>query len=511
MKKILYPSIGLALLVILIYSCKKYDVDNVEVGGYDAEYAIPLLNTSTTLTNVLENFDTTTFILIGDDGLITLNYKGDVTGKTSEDLFEILSDYELIPIPLEDTATFIPYEEIDGVDIDYAILKSGTIGWAFQSDHDEPVEVTLTLPSITKDGAPYTSTFSAPAGPGALGGNFPFGTPDDLTGYRLETVNDTIYVNYVAHRLNSGIMDTLTACGIIFENLVASYIEGYLGNAIYELDRDTIEIDFFEDWTRGDVYFEDPKLTLTVENSFGIPVRSKANLVEVHTVEGEVLPLESDYLDSIDIAYPSLDQVGEVFDTYFDFNKDNSNIETILSSNPTFVDYDMDAVPNPDSLTSIRGFVTDSSYIKVQVEVELPVWGSADGFVARDTFETNFESYDDVDHVEFKMVTENEIGLNVGMQIYFADENNMLLDSLLPAVETVMTAAPVDNEGNATGVSEKTTFIEFGAERFDKIRTAKRLFVAASFSTVEEGSQSIKVYSEDEVRVRVGMKLGVKR
>jgi len=171
----------------------------------------------------------------------------------------------------------------------------------------------------------------------------------------------------------------------------------------------------------------------------------------------------------------------------------------------------MDAVPNPDSLTSIRGFVTDSSYIKVQVEVELPIWGSANGFAARDTFAVNFDTYDDVDHVEFKMITENEIGLNVGMQIYFADENNVLLDSLLPTVETVMLAAPVDDNGDATDVSEKTTFISFDAARFDKIRNAKQLFLTATFSTIDNGTKSIKVYAEDEVRVRIGMKLGVKK
>ncbi len=506
MKKILPVSLFLGLLLVLAYSCKKYETDNVGISGYDAEYAIPLMSTTTTLTSVLENFDTTTFILIGDDGLITLNYKGDVTGKTATDLFDIISGS--VPFELLDTNYFIPYEPVDGIDIDYAILKTGSFKAGFTNDHLEPVEVTITLPSMTKDGVPFSATFNAPAGPGAFGGN-PFGDGIDVSGYLLETINDTIFINYEAHRLNSGIRDTLPACGIIFTDLTASYLEGYLGNALYELDRDTIEIDFFENWTRGDVVFEDPKLTLTVENSFGIPVRSKANIVDVLTATGEVLELESDFLDSIDVAYPSLAEVGQTKDTYFAFNAQNSNIEEILSASPVSVDYDMDAVPNPDSLTSIRGFVTDSSYIKVQVEVELPIWGSADGFVARDTFATNLDTYDDVSHVEFKIITENEIGLNVGMQIYFADENNVILDSLLSSVETVMEAAPVDDNGNATDVSEKTTFIAFDADRFNNVRSAKKLFLRASFSTVENGTKSIKVYAEDEVRVRVGMKLGI--
>jgi len=292
MKKILPAFLVLVLLITLTYSCKKYETDSIGIGGYDAEYAIPLMNTSTTLTEVLENFDTTTFILIEDDGLITLNYKGDVTGKTATDLFDIISGVALFE--LEDTNYFIEYEPVDGIDIDYAILKTGTFQAGFTNDHPEPVEVTITLPSMTKNGVPFSTSFTAGAGPGAIGGNV-LVDGIDVSGYLLETINDTIFINYEAHRLNSGIIDTLPACAVIFTDLTASYLEGYLGNALYELDRDTIEIDFFENWTRGDVIFEDPKLTLTVENSFGIPVRSKANIVDVLTATGEVLELERNF------------------------------------------------------------------------------------------------------------------------------------------------------------------------------------------------------------------------
>ncbi len=509
MNSLRYPLLFLATL-LAFSACKKYEVDEVEIGAYDAEYAIPLINTSATLQDVLENFDSTTFIQFSDDNLIILNYKGDVNSKTSDDLFQVLSEYELIPIPLEDTATFIPYEPVDGVDLDYAILKSGTLKWGFQSHHTEPVEVTLTLPSMTKNGIPFSAIMS---GPGYSGTGDPFPIFDlngiDLTGYRLEAVNDTIYINYVAHRLNSGIMDTLSSCGITFENLVASYIEGYLGNDLYDLDRDTIEIDFFENWTRGDVYFEDPKLTVTVENSFGLPVRSKANIVNVHTADDQVLALESIYLDSININYPSLSEVGEVKYTYFDFNKENSNVDELLGANPVAVDYDMDAVPNPDSITSIRGFMTDSSYFNAQVEVELPVYGTASGFEARDTFEIDMDM-EDATHAEFKIVAENEIPLDVGVQLYFANDDNVIIDSLLAADEILMAAAPVDADGKSTMAAEKITFSLFDEARFDGVRSATKLFMNARFSTLNNGAQSVKVFADNEVRIRVGMKLGIR-
>lgn len=501
----------LSLIMLCTYSCNKYEGKDVGLGTFDAEYAIPLVNTSATLQDVLENFDSTTFIEFGEDGLITLNYKGAVNAQTSSEIFNVLGNYDLVPIELLDTLTFIPYDEINGVDLDYAILKEGLFRWVFESEHQEPVEVTITMPTMTKNGVALsdTKTVAAYSGTGdpVQGGNLFPGI--DVTGYRLETVNDTVYIQYVSVGVNTGNRDTLSACGVILEGLVASYVEGYLGNDLYDLPRDTIEIDFFENWTRGDVYFEDPKLTLNIENSFGIPVRTRADIVNVITAEGELLELESIYLDSVDIAYPALDEVGVIKYTTFNFTKENSNIDVLLGSNPVAVDYDVDAVPNPDSLTSIRGFMTDSSYFQAQLEVEIPIYGIATGFEARDTFSINLSNSSDVNFAEFKVVTENDIPLDVAMQLYFADADNVILDSMFTDDLVIMEAAPVDADGEPIGTTEKITFSKYDAERYDGIRTARKLFMKANFSTANNGTQSVKVYKDDEVRIRVGMKLGV--
>ncbi|MFT4665488.1 MAG: hypothetical protein ACI9VN_000161 [Patescibacteria group bacterium] len=505
-------SLFLLLVVISTYSCKKYESKDIVLDGYDAEYAIPLINTSATLQDLLEKFDSTTFIQFDDDGLITLNYKGSVKAKTSGEIFNVLGNYDLIPIPLQDTNTFIPYNAVNGVDLDYAILKEGLLKWGFGSEHLEPVEVTVTMPTMTKNGIPFseTRTVGAYSGSGnpVIGGNLLPGV--DVSEYRLEAIDNIINIEYVSVGQNTGNRDTLQSCFVVLEGLVASYVEGYLGNDLYDFERDTILIDFFENWTRGDVYFTDPRLTLNIENSFGIPVRSQADVVNVITALGELLPLESDYLDEIDIAYPALDEVGIIKYTSFDFTKENSNIDVLLGSNPVAVDYDVDAVPNPDSLTSIRGFMTDSSYFKVQMEVDIPIHGLATGFEARDTFAINLSNSSDVIYAEFKVVTENEIALDVTMQLYFADMLGVILDSMFIEDPVIMGAAPVDGDGNPTGATEKITFSKFDEERFEGIRGATKLLMNAKFSTTNNGTQSVKVYRDNEVRIRAGMKLGIR-
>ena len=111
--------------------------------------------------------------------------------------------------------------------------------------------------------------------------------------------------------------------------------------------------------------------------------------------------------------------------------------------------------------------------------------------------------------MEFKIISENGIPLDVGMQIYFADQNGTVLDSLFTPGVNILEAAPVDGTGIPTAISEKTTFTTFEGERFKKIKTAKQLFLRSSFSTFNNGEAMVKILSTQEVKIRMGMKIGL--
>ncbi len=516
-KRILKAITGCAILVVMIVaSCKKVDTfDNMKVVNYDAEFAIPLFTAKTSFQDILEKFDEDTYVQVGPDDLITVFYKGDVGGRTSEDIIDSLVAHtgSLIPIPFSDTSNVAKFgfELQDSVNIDFAILKNTRLVYTLQHSFEEVVVVEFEIPDLTLNGAPFTftRTVSAASPPDIPTVTvLPFDT-FDLSGYKISPENDSVALHYTAFKTTSQTYDTLPVFIVGILDLDFSYVEGHLGNDIYEMDRDTIVIDFFENWTRGDVYFADPKINLVVDNSFGFPVRSKTNVLDVFTVDGGKLALESPYLNNINIDYPLPSEVGETKTTFFDFNKDNSNIDVILGEGPTAVDYHLDAVANPDNDTLIRGFMTDSSMFSVQVEVELPMYGTATGFEARDTFGINFDNYQEFNDVEFKVISENGIPLDVGLQIFFADEDGIVLDSLFTPQADILEAAPVDGEGIPTTISEKTTFATFEGSRFDNIKTAKMLFMRASFSTVNNGETLVKILSAQEVEIRMGMKIGV--
>lgn len=511
LQKLLYGS--LCLVLVALVACSRFD-DLEELSGaeYNAEFAVPLIDTDLSLRDLLENFEENSSLIIDPDGVVRFKYSGDVLTKTSSEVFEEINRVlALVPITLTSDRRALPFASPDGLDIDRMDLKGGKFTYGLQNIYNQPVFVTLTIPEVTKNGTPLTVTASIPAYSGV-------GTPPSvanlfspllLEGYTISpAANDSIYVEYTATDPQGNNVLLSTSSIILIQDLQFSYAEGYLGNQLYEGGRDTIDIDFFDNWIRGDVYFEDPKITLNFENSFGIPTRSVVNVFNVVTVRQQVLPLESSFItNGVDFPYPSLNEVGQVKSSAFTFTKDNSNIATILGAGPVAVEYDVDAFTNPDMNTSIRGFITDSSYYKVRVDVELPLHGRALDFVVRDTFPVDFSRYDAVNSAEFKLVADNALPLSVDMQAYFRDENGIVLDSMLDGRQRVIAAAPANPDGISTGIEQKITFATFDAARFDRVRFAHDILLVVSFSTYNDGTQSIKVLADQAVNVRMGVKI----
>ena len=212
------------------------------------------------------------------------------------------------------------------------------------------------------------------------------------------------------------------------------------------------------------------------------------NVFDIFTVRGEVLPLESEFLENgIDFPYPGLDEIGVVKTEPFELTKENSNIDVVLGSGPIAIDYDVNAFTNPDSLTDIRGFITDSSYYKVRVDVELPLYARAANFLAQDSIDLDLSDFDGADYAEFKLVSENGLPLDVDVQAYFLDVNGAVIDSLLDDRQRLVEGAPVDEDGNALEANTTTTFVGISEERFAKIKAANKILLNAVFSTVNDG------------------------
>lgn len=507
------PLLCLFSCLFVFWSCSDQleDLGNIENTQYNAAYALPVINSKIKMNDILEDFEDNATLTVAPDGLLRFQYSGDILTKNSDDVFESINEtingFGLIP--LVESRQALPFALPNGLSLDRLQNKGTKLKYALANRQNVPVTITLVLPTVTLDGVPFTVTGDLPAwsGEGVPPALLNLDNPTDMTGYDLTLENDSIYIEVTTVDADGNTYEPGAGSVLQFEDFAFSYAEGYLGNVDYEGGRDTIEIDFFDNWIQGDVYFEDPVVTFNFENSFGVPTEAVVNIFNIITAEGETLPLESTFIEEggISFPYPAIDEVGEVKNAAFVFDKNNSNIDVVLGSKPVAIDYDVNALTNPDNDATIRGFITDSSYYKVLVDVELPLYGQAANFVALDTFELNLGSYDDIDEIEWKLVTTNGLPLGVSIQGTFLDEAGNELGNLFAEESAAIVAgAAVDGEGRPTQANEVTTFINWDNNEVNTIINAKKLALRAVFSTTLELEQSVRIQSDQELEVKLG-------
>ena len=494
-----------SLAILLCFAaCQSFDeFEELEVVGNDPEFALPLGTAEVSITKLLEGFDKYTFVDIDEDGLVRLKYRGQIAERGADVVFDAIEDaIGGISFPLTDTIFPIPFPSADVMAFDYAELKTGTVSFGATNNGTEPLDFRLWFPEISQNGT--VLEYNGVIAPGeTLIDTF------NMAGYVIQTDPDLQINARYRTTLADGTFKPADFVAITLNDLTFFYVEGQLGEALFAGDRDSIPIEFFEEWTRGDVFFQDPTVSIITEMGFGLPPRSSTDLFRVITTEGDTLDLIGPAItDGVDFAFPTIPEAGQVrFDT-FQFTANNSNIEDILGSNPVLLEYQVDVITIPENAPMERGFIRDDSFFEIFVEVELPLYGTAAGFAVADTFELDFSALDDIESVEFKLITENGLPVNIEAQGYFVDENGTVLDSLFAdGPSDAFAAAAVNGDGLVTQTEERTYLLTYDASRFEGIRSAARFVLDADFSTTDQGSVPVRIFADQRAEARMGMKV----
>ncbi|MDV7393747.1 hypothetical protein RZS08_20385, partial [Arthrospira platensis SPKY1] len=121
--------------------------------------------------------------------------------------------------------------------------------------------------------------------------------------------------------------------------------------------------------------------------------------------------------------------------------------------------YEIAPVINPDGYDK-KNSITDSSRIDVNVELELPIWGKAEDFVAHDTINFSFNSlfediekadeFDDIDWILLRMHYNNGFPAELETNVFFLRDvrNNYEIIDSLDFGEKMIYPAITDNQGD---------------------------------------------------------------
>jgi hypothetical protein len=492
-------------------SCTDWE-DETNFGSSDdpLEIAVPLINTKMTVSEINQYLDdSTTMLRIDPDGRVYALYNGEVIRQTANTIFPAYVG--LFPFFITDTLVSVklPFTSNTYL-IKNAVFKDTKVKFNFEHSGSENVVVTITIPEISKNGVVFQQTFNMNSS-----GTAPvvFTSPEfALDGWDFKSVNNALTFHYIA-KLPDGRKIKLKNAAMSYDVIKFKYIDGYLGHHTFGIDGSAINVGLFNKWVSGSFNFEDPKIRIEVDNAFGLPVRSRINLMQLTSITGQTVNLESQYINTgIDFAFPSFNEIGQIKTTRFDFDKDNSNIRQLFNEKTKTISYDIDALINPERDTTVKGFITDQNFFVVKVAVEVPLFGSVNSLVVQDTFDIDFELTSDVESAELKFVTTNDFPASVGMQAYMLDASNNSLGSIFGDNELTLQAATLRSDNTTDPGKEIMTLVTFEKDKLEAFRKTRKIRFVGKLNTVDsQNNKSYWVLGRYGIGAKVGAKIKYKK
>lgn len=493
------------ILIGLLCSITYIGCQDPELIDVSPEYAIPLVNTSMSIQDVLDQTNTGNIVNVDGDNFITLEYRKDVLGIDTVNLITVPG----FSVPQLTTTQVVPTPFPSDLDIDIITVKNGKMFINFESNSPNDVTVTLDFPSIRKNGnnLQYTMNVANPNGTVPLVYQDSF----DLATYQFVFTNDNFRSNYTATDDLTGLPVVLSNFFLDFPNIDYSYIEGYFGQQSFTLPTQELTLSLLEQWKSGQVTFTDPRIRLRFENSYGFPMRVNFDTLQAITRDAGAFEVQANgFNNGINLNYPALNNVGGVVNTNVNINKDNSNIVTVLEQVPYGLRYQFSGESNPAGDQSIKGFATDQSNIVIRVIADLPMEGAVQDFTLIDTFALDLTG-DAIPEgeAEFKIITNNGFPLDIDLQCYFLDEFGNAIDSLFIGSDvSLIQAAPVDGDGRVTESFETITFVDVTSDRVNGIRNQVRnIALLGRFNSTNNGGTPIKLYADYDLDVKIGVKI----
>lgn len=494
-------------LVFFLSACNPMeDFEKIKTPKYTPGVAFPLVNSSFTIKDILNHFDTGGYIDSVDDGIVSVVYRGHVFTAKGEEVY----DFPVINnIPVPPISTGIPYPSIQGEKITEVIFKDGKITLNIQNKpnmFNQSVNVTVFLTDFKTGNQSITAQMIVPQN--TTSSTQTISQQIDLTGKRLDLSDDNITLYYNATNTSGQTVTfpnnelTLALTGLKY-----SYLEGRLPNyAFTGIPKDTVSLDIFTYNIGGTVSFKDPRINLIVGNSFGVGVRATTDYLYAIDPYGFGQDITSTYNNTYDFPYPTMSQVGQRAIDTFKFRGSNSNLSSIIQMRPRKVVYEVSAELNPNN--DPLGFVTDSSNFDIWVDVALPMWGKTQGLSFERDFEVDFQPFDIVDRASFKLITENGFPVDLEAQLYFMN-GNIIMDSLFTGDKAILKSGIVDGTGHVIQKEIATQESAFTAVRFSSIKNANKLRLKAKLLTYKNGTEDVKFYTDYGLTVKLGMIVGV--
>jgi hypothetical protein len=222
------------------------------------------------------------------------------------------------------------------------------------------------------------------------------------------------------------------------------------------------------------------------------------------------MDITSPQLPTLPLNSPDFSNIGGYDTTRVVFNSSNSNIKDIVNFNPHKLVYKGNVLSNPTS-TVVPNYVFDTSNVGVRLELEVPLYGRAMSFTMQDTsvFELGEDvNIDDLESIDLNINALNYFPLDAKLQLYLADSNSVVFDSIFSGQKQVITSA-VPGIAPDYRVSDPIHFmttISLSDHKLQSLKKAENIIISATAQSYNQGSKLIKIYSDYKIFVELSAK-----
>lgn len=519
MKRLLF-----SFLALTACNTDFFEVEGIGDASWTPTVAIPVGYVEYSLDELLQRADS--LVEVREDGnrFITLVYKQQLISESAQDFVELTDQafqetYTInIPPPFPDPVTTsgvsfrseeaIAFDFNTGINasIDSAIFSSGVLDIEVTSTIKAQVQAQLILPNLKSNGEPLIINMN-------LDNNGPSVTRTDqklLEGFKMALTDNkmeaivALDITTTGYPVSSGDAVTLN---IDIHGLTFKSFYGNVGTRSLGIKDERFTYNIFNEIGVGEVYFTDPRLVITVNNSFGIPIAIDFTGIYAEDPENGRIDLEGEIVNTPQIiGAPDYSQIGETVTSVISINRGNSNFADIVSALPTALNLSLNTTSNPEGTN--KNFILDTSKIDVEMAAELPLDLRILGLQNSITFDFRSGETDFMNSGKLRIKTENGFPLQGKTNVIFRNEQGELL-SISPNDNfdsPLFEAAPVDENGMVT--SEAITIVNIALDRkqFSLIEQATEVEVEIELNTTDAASgQNVKLLSNYAVKVNVGI------
>ncbi len=403
----------------------------------------------------------------------------------------------------------------------YKIKKGNFIAnITFEFKHD--AKVVCTYPTITKNGKALIDTINA-----KYTGTFPFVVNKviNLDGYDVDLSDGGISYNVIPYLFELDLTKNPTEQASTNDRIIVdekfqveeySVIKGYLGKFDVLSYSANERLDIFDKQIENNLFLRDPKILFKIQNSIGMPLTGRISNLRVVNPAGVEIPVTIDqFKDTFTLGYPTSE--GQVVNGEYIVDKNNSNIDSIISTAPQTIRYDLRFTANYREEESQDNFLIWDNAFKVQGNILIPLDLIVLKYDLLSSGDFDPPKQDDtLTILSLSMATysENYIPFDTYLQMYFTKpvtingvDTMELVDSLFD-VPISIPGAIVDANGNVLKPGTLQSEAVIPQERFDRIKVCDKYMLKTRANTAKDNGSSIfvKVYGNQYLNFKAGVK-----